>query len=584
MANKRPKDLAAEFDRDAFDFPFDDPEPTPTKRKCSKKTKPTSIVNAMDKILTAIYKSGLDASSKRMARPALDYLNERLGLTDMQCMFLSMLCNAGNKMDYYKFSDYIGCHRILLVSFDAELQELVRKGIINRIPCDMGEDDYVVRADAMTAYQKNEKYETPSIVNLTLEEFMFNFAYLMNKLDHGNITYDNFNLDMDNLFKSNPDLHIVREINNLNLDTDDRNVLLACIHSYVECGENVSERVISKYIQNGSYARILLGKLKRGAHSLISDGIMVQSCEEGFMSGKMYELTDAAKENLLQGIDMDDARHIDPRKGLLLYDEIKKKSLFYNDAEGEQIRRLTDLLKEENFKGIQQRLEEKGMRKGFSCLFYGAPGTGKTESVLQIARLTGRDIFQVNIAGLRDKFVGESEKNIKAVFTRYKNICKHSEKAPILLFNEADAIINKRTDKIQQSVDKMDNAMQDIILNELEQLEGIMIATTNLTSNLDNAFERRFIYKIEFKKPTAEVKANIWKSMISDISEEDAKALSRSYDFSGGEIENISRKLTVDNILYGSKTTLIQLRKYCECELLTKNMERSKVCGFSRAV
>ena len=103
---------------------------------------------------------------------------------------------------------------------------------------------------------------------------------------------------------------------------------------------------------------------------------------------------------------------------------IKKKELFYNESEQEQIERLMNLLSPENLPAIQQRLEEHGMRKGFACLFYGAPGTGKTETVLQIARQTGRDIMQVDIAGLRDKWVGESEKNIKAIFNNYREICK----------------------------------------------------------------------------------------------------------------------------------------------------------------
>ena len=86
---------------------------------------------------------------------------------------------------------------------------------------------------------------------------------------------------------------------------------------------------------------------------------------------------------------------------------------------------------------------------------------------------------------MRNKYVGESEKNIKAVFQRYREICKQSEVMPILFFNEADALINKRTENIEHSVDKMDNAMQNIILQEIENLDGILIATTNLTSNLD---------------------------------------------------------------------------------------------------
>ena len=263
------------------------------------------------------------------------------------------------------------------------------------------------------------------------------------------------------------------------------------------------------------------------------------------------------------------------------HDTIKAKELYFNDSEQHQIDRLTSLLSPDNFPSIQQRLEEQGMRKGFACLFYGGPGTGKTETVLQIARQTGRNIMQVDIAGMRDKFVGESEKNIKAVFARYREICQNSEVQPILFFNEADALINKRTENIEHSVDKMDNAMQNIILQEIEDLDGILIATTNLTSNLDSAFERRFLYKVEFHKPDTTVKSKIWRSMLKDLSDADAMQLASHYDFSGGQIENIARKRTVDYILSGKYASLEQLEDYCRAEQLANTNARHRIAGFS---
>ncbi|GHV11539.1 hypothetical protein FACS1894162_7090 [Bacteroidia bacterium] len=100
------------------------------------------------------------------------------------------------------------------------------------------------------------------------------------------------------------------------------------------------------------------------------------------------------------------------------------------------------LLKEENFKRIKERLADKGMRTGFACLFHGAPGTGKTETVYQIARETGRDIMLVDIAQTKSMWFGESEKKIKDIFDRYKACVKEAKIEPILLFNEADAVIN----------------------------------------------------------------------------------------------------------------------------------------------
>ena len=100
----------------------------------------------------------------------------------------------------------------------------------------------------------------------------------------------------------------------------------------------------------------------------------------------------------------------------------------------------------------------------------------------------------------------------------------------------------------------------------MEQLEGIMIATTNLTSNLDSAFERRFIYKIEFERPTLSARKSIWRSMITDLSEDEATTLASQFDLSGGQIENIARKRTVELILSGEAPDLQQLMNYCQAE------------------
>ena len=123
--------------------------------------------------------------------------------------------------------------------------------------------------------------------------------------------------------------------------------------------------------------------------------------------------------------------------------------------------------------------------------------------------------------------------------------------------------------------------MQNIILQEIEDLEGILIATTNLTCNLDSAFERRFLFKIEFEKPSIDVKAKLWSSMLgSNISNEEAMRLAKRFDFSGGQIENFARKRTIDYILSGKKATIDEIERFCKSELLDKNTERRSI-GFA---
>ena len=88
----------------------------------------------------------------------------------------------------------------------------------------------------------------------------------------------------------------------------------------------------------------------------------------------------------------------------------------------------------------------------------------------------------------------------------------------------------------------------------MESLDGIMIATTNLTGNLDKAFERRFLYKIQFNRPTVDARSQIWEAMLPSLTENEAHILASQFDLSGGEIENITRKYTVNAILSGQDT------------------------------
>ena len=156
------------------------------------------------------------------------------------------------------------------------------------------------------------------------------------------------------------------------------------------------------------------------------------------------------------------------------------------------------------------------------------------------------------------------------------------ETTPILLFNEADAVLGIRKEGAEKAVDKMENSIQNIILQEMEQLNGIMIATTNLTNNLDKAFERRFLYKIEFDRPNTEVKSKIWQSMMPNLSSDNAMTLAKKYDFSGGEIENIIRKCEVESILYNTDITLEILEKLCNNEKIDRRQSATTKIGFKQ--
>ena len=111
----------------------------------------------------------------------------------------------------------------------------------------------------------------------------------------------------------------------------------------------------------------------------------------------------------------------------------------------------------------------------------------------------------------------------------------------------------------------------------MEAHDGIMIATTNLTTNLDKAFERRFLYKIQFNRPTVEARAAIWQAMMPSLTENDARTLASQFDLSGGEIENIIRKYTVEAILSGQDSIdLSAIIELCRNERIS-NSTRVKI-------
>lgn len=318
----------------------------------------------------------------------------------------------------------------------------------------------------------------------------------------------------------------------------------------------------------------VLNDFMNNKHSLQkTDLVEIEKTSSLFGESTTILLTDKGKEALLGE---DAALYIDnvSDKQLLACDKIAEKKLFFSGELKEQLSLLSNSLSEEHYKALCTRLEENRLPKGIAVLLYGEPGTGKTESVMQIARATGRAIMHVDISATKTCWFGESEKLIKKVFTDYRRLCEKSKICPILLFNEADAVFSKRKDAGSSSVAQTENAIQNIILEEMEKLDGILIATTNLADNLDRAFERRFLFKIRFDKPTIEAKTSIWMNKLPDLSAEDAHTLASSYDFSGGQIDNITRKALMQEIIKGERPTLNNLVTICSEENISRNSHR----------
>ena len=310
-------------------------------------------------------------------------------------------------------------------------------------------------------------------------------------------------------------------------------------------------------------------------HILQTNGL-AELGEQSFFGNVEVNLTDEGLE-LFLGEDADKFKKKDKTNDLLSVDKIKAKNLYYSDELDKEISFLRDSIQPDAFALLQDRLEEQALPKGVAAIFYGSPGTGKTETVYQLAKATGRDVMQVDISEMKTCWYGESQKLVKGVFTKYERLCKKAKNLPILLFNEADAIFGKRLENKGSSVDQTENAIQNIILEQMEKQKGIIIATTNLEGSLDPAFERRFLFKVKFERPSLEAKIHIWMDKLNGLSEDAAKVLAESYNLSGGEIDNVVRKVTMNRVLTGTGYSLDYLKELCGQEKFSK---QHKVVGF----
>ncbi|RXK04988.1 ATP-binding protein [Halarcobacter bivalviorum] len=224
----------------------------------------------------------------------------------------------------------------------------------------------------------------------------------------------------------------------------------------------------------------------------------------------------------------------------------------------EKTKEVLDSLLKQMDKQVFTRLKEWGIKDKRNIeariIFYGFAGTGKTLTALAFAKTLKRQVLSFDCSKILSMYVGESEKNVRAIFDKYYELRDKSKSEPILLLNEADQFLSSRTTSNASGSEKMHNQMQNIFLEQIERFDGILIATTNLLESLDKAFSRRFNYKIEFKKPNYEQRVELWKKILPvnlPLSKDFNLEELAKHELTGGQIEmvikNTAFKIAVED-------------------------------------
>jgi hypothetical protein len=191
----------------------------------------------------------------------------------------------------------------------------------------------------------------------------------------------------------------------------------------------------------------------------------------------------------------------------------------------------------------------RNIQPGYRALFYGPSGTGKTITTALLGKKVNKPVYRIDLSQLVSKYIGETEKNLEKIFTAAEN------RDWILFFDEADALFGKRT-AIGSSNDRFANQETSYLLQRIELCNNIVILATNLKTNLDEAYTRRFQSIVYFPIPAEEERFRLWQGAFSHhVSFDEAidfKVIAKKYDISGGSIVNVVRYATLMAVARGT--------------------------------
>ena len=547
------------------------------------------VLDSIGKIYEESKECKLEESFFSKMDNELSFLSEYFRTTKIQSFFIALvfaLNYKGDTVDLNDLIEYFDCNPMKILEYSDDFNFLHSSGIFGkqksrrRIKLAGANDQFTINEKISEAILQNEPMPEIHEDKITdIFELLEKLYKMGEQRVEDEISTPELLMQTRELISSYLHFPLIKKIEGLNLSIDDSYLYLYLIWKTISGSESTDLGRALEGIYDSATIRVkYMQDLLQGRNTLIKNNL-IEIVKARFFNDSEMKLTDFS-DNLLKECGINLFLNKQKKDHVISPKDLPFRELIFSNSEMEQLFLLKDLLNDVKFKETQKRLSDKNLPKGVTALLHGPPGTGKTEIVKQIAKETDRELMKVEISESKSMWFGESEKIIKRIFTDYRSFAKKCERTPILLFNEADAIISKRQFFGHSNVAQTENAIQNIILEELENFDGILMATTNLVNNLDSAFERRFLFKIRFKKPDISIRAKIWKSKLPFLTIQDCKLLAEKFDFSGGQIDNVLRKNEIHEIIYGEKVTLAKLIAFCSEETLVSN--RVKI-GFSKS-
>ncbi len=531
-----------------------------------------NLLTRVEAVSGAASKCGLNFQKLAAVKDDVEAIGAFLGIGNTQAILFSVIADLSMQrtVTLDAMAKHIECSVLKLVSLMKEAEVLERKGYIkkslrrrSRRPSynDMG---FTVPAYVIEALLREDQSQLEAATRYDLPSFLKQVSDIIDERHENTLSTALVCEEVEFLISANSNLPFV-----FSVDTALKGIISKCTifaFSYVRLKGQIN-------VDFESFANALFDDLGEqleycqevasGRHELITKGFLKLVASE-FDGDKAATLSHKTAKELFRSYPAL-LKPEDQSQGLIRWRSVKAKRLWFSDELQQQLGLLEEVLHTSRFRSYRRELKRNGLSSGITAIFSGSPGTGKTEMAYQLARLTRRNIMMVDLSQAKSKWFGESEKRVRQIFDDYATLLKNSVTEPILFINEADGLLTRRIDLGVRgtSSDHAINTIQNVLLQALENFEGILIATTNLTGNLDNAFERRFSFRIDFPKPDKQVRGKIWKDKLPELSEEEAALLGERFDIAGGEIDNQVRQVLLRKVLRRDGTVFQSLLENC---------------------
>lgn len=519
-----------------------------------------SLLGRLEHVSSAAFGSELSFKKVIESGPHAEELASFLGITRVQAVFFSCFTELSlqRAVTLETLSKHLKCSVLRLVNCMNEFEALEKKGYLQKSFRKKGRKNtytdmtFSVPHNVIEALRKADRSLLDSSTKYDLPGFLKQISDLVDERQDSQLTTAQLMAETEFLISNNRHLPFVSFVDEALEQTVSKLTVFAFSYvrlkrQYIINISGFSDAVFEDLGEQLDFAQLVCS----GKHELVRKNLLKLSTSE-FDGEKMVLLSQHTIRQLYSDYPALLITETE-NSGLIAAKSITEKKLYFSGDAAEKIASLAKVLGVRRFRSYRRELMNNKLSGGVTAIFFGSPGTGKTEAVYQIARKTGRDIMMVDLSQTKSKWFGESEKVVKKIFDDYSVLLKSSGKEPILFINEADGLFTGRSvlGANSSAADQAINTIQNILLQALENFEGILIATTNLTCNLDRAFERRFTFRIEFPKPDAGVRKMIWKSRLPELTDDEAEKLGSRFSITGGEIEVQVRQALLSRVLNG---------------------------------